>query len=129
MAIVRGFESVMSKVISFRLDPDNPREAKALDILREKQASGFSSRRILADALVALEDKKGISQALYVEEFNEILERIVRLLEKNNFETPGIANPDPVSSRPHALNDHFLQSVKVAVKPGINLEESNQYEQ
>ena len=119
----------MSEVISFRLNPDNPREAKALDILREKQASGFSSRRILADALVALEDKKGISQALYVEEFNEILERIVRLLEKNNFETPGIANPDPVSSRPHALNDHFLQSVKVAIKPGINLEESNQYEQ
>jgi len=32
----------MSKVISFRLNPENPREAQAIAILRAKQAEGFS---------------------------------------------------------------------------------------
>jgi len=116
----------MSKVISFRLDPDNPREAVALDILWAEQAKGFSSRRILADALISLEGKTGMSQVLPVEELNEILEQIVRLLDKNNNENPGNASHVPIGSQPHALNDHFLQNVKVAVKPGINIEESNQ---
>lgn len=119
----------MSKVISFRLDPDNPREAIALEILRAEQAKGFSSRRILADALIALEDKPGKSQVLSVEEFNIALEQIAGLLEKINNDNPGNAGHEPVDSQPHALNAHFLQSVKVAVKPGINLEKRNNHEQ
>jgi len=116
----------MSIVISFRLDPDNPREAMALEILRAEQAKGFSSRRILADALISLDDKKGMSQALSVEEFNNALEQMAKLLEKINFDNLDIANHETVGSKPPKLGDRFLQSVKVAVKPGINLEGRNQ---
>ena len=119
----------MSKVISFRLDPDNPRDAMALEILWAEQAKGFSSRRILADALIALEGKTGMSQVLSVEEFNTALEQITRLLENINFDYPVNANHEHVGSQTHELHDHFLQSVKVAVKPGINFEENNNYEQ
>ena len=60
MEVVRGYEGVMSKVISFRLNPDNPREAQALEILRTKQAEGFSSRRVLTDALIGLMFKNDV---------------------------------------------------------------------
>ena len=119
----------MSKVISFRLDPDNPREAMALEILRDKQREGFSSRRILADALISLEGKTGMSQSLSGEEFNEILEQIFALLENISNDNPSNASHEPIGSQPHALNDHFMQSVKVMVKPGINLKESNYHGQ
>jgi len=119
----------MSKVISFRLDPDNPREAQALKILLAKQAEGFSSRRVLADALITLEDRTGMRQVLSLDEFNEILERVARRLEKIGFENPDNAGFRSIDSPPHTLNDHFLQSVKVAAKPGINLEEITSHEQ
>jgi hypothetical protein len=44
----------MSVVIGFRLNPDNPREAQALEILRTKQAEGYSYRRVLTDELIVL---------------------------------------------------------------------------
>jgi len=44
----------MSEVISFRLNPEYQQEAQALEILRTKQAEGFSSRRVLTDALIGM---------------------------------------------------------------------------
>ena len=120
MAAVRGLEGFMSEVISFRLNPDNPREAQALEILRAKQAEGFSSRRVLTDALIGMVSKKGQEMLFPIDEFNTALEQVSGLLEHLN----GVNHDQSQSTRPKvvALNDNFLSSVKIAARPGLNHE-------
>ena len=120
MAIVRGFEGVMSEVISFRLSLDNPREAQALEILRKKQAEGFSSRRVLTDALIDLATKKK-QEALYSEtELKLALEQVSELLKhiRNGNHEPSQSTFQQVVG----LNDTFVKNVETAAKPGLNLE-------
>ena len=119
MAVVRGFASAMSEVISFRLNPENPREAQALEILRIKKSEGFSSRQILTDALIGVVTDK---EELKIIEFNTALEQVQGLIESlksNNHDQSQSTSPQ---SRVGALNDNFLNSVKIAVKPGMKLD-------
>jgi len=108
----------MSEVISFRLNPDNPQEAQALKILRSKQAEGFSSRRILTDALIGMVAKN--EQDFPIDEFNTALEQVSGLLERLN----GGNQDQSQSMRPHvsSLNDNFLNSVKITARPGVKLD-------
>ena len=110
----------MSKVISFRLNPDNPREAQALDILRTKQNEGFSSRRILTDALIKMATEKENSNILSINELNEALEQVSGFLERLN----GSNHTQNEQTNPQAsvLKEKFLSSVKVAARPGLNLD-------
>ena len=57
----------MSKVISFRLNPDNPREAEALSVLEKWQNQGFSTRHTITEAIIKLETKvaDGKNQGTY----------------------------------------------------------------
>jgi hypothetical protein len=110
----------MSKVISFRLNPDNPLEAQALEILRTKQTEGFTSRRILTDALIGMDAKRDQDTLLSIKDFNSALAPVVDLLKGIN---EGNRGEDQSShSQASALNDNFLSSVKVAAKPGLSLE-------
>lgn len=107
----------MSEVISFRLDPKNPREAQALEILRTKQIEGFSSRRVLTDALIGLGVRKEQNTLFSIEEFNMALEQVSDLLEQ----IIGSNQSDDQSTvQIVALKDNFLNSVKVAAKPGLS---------
>ena len=45
----------MSEVISFRLNKDNPREARALMVLKGWQEQGHNIRYIITEALVNLD--------------------------------------------------------------------------
>lgn len=110
----------MSKVISFRLNPENPREAQALEILRSKQAEGFSSRRVLTDALIGIVAKKGRDNLFSIDEFNMALEHVSDLLERINNGNPD--HDQSTHSKVASLNDNFLNSVKMAAKPGLNLD-------
>ena len=76
MAIICGAESFMSKVISFRLNPDNPREAQALEILISKQSEGFSSRRLLTDALISMETRREEVTFFSLEKIGDALEHV-----------------------------------------------------
>lgn len=110
----------MSVVISFRLNPDNPREAQALEILRNKQSEGFSPRRVLTDALLGFVTPKGLDTSFPLDEFHTALEQVSGLLERING-----SSTDPNQStrlQVSALNDTFLSSVKVAAKPGLKIE-------
>ena len=96
----------MSEVISFRLNPSNPREALALEILRNKQKGGFSSRRVLTDALIGMET---IKDQINIDEFNTALENLKRLLEKlnsDNHELNQSMLSHPIVAA--ALEDNFL---------------------
>lgn len=108
----------MSEVISFRLNPDNPREAQALEILRTKQAEGFSSRRVITDALFGLVAEKGQDTLISIDEFNAALERVSDVLERI------ISGNQNLRQSTHqqisVLSDTFLNSVKVAAKPGLS---------
>ena len=110
----------MSEVISFRLNPDNPREAQALDILRTKQAEGFSSRRILTDALINMVTEKKQVSLVSITEFYDALEQVSGLLERLDVDDHNDHQPTP--SRVAILNDNFINSVKIAAKPGLNLD-------
>ena len=108
----------MSVVISFRLDPENPREAQALDILNTKQSDGFSRRRILTDALIGMVAPTRQSDLLSMDEFNQALEQVSGLLERLN----GGIQPQnqPVRAQASGLNENFINSVRVAARPGIS---------
>jgi len=67
----------MSEVISFRLDKDNPREKRALEILKTWCGDGYSVRYILTEALVRLDDSKAA-----LEDQNETLNQVSQLLRK-----------------------------------------------
>ena len=43
----------MSKVYSFRLDGDNPREAQAIDVVDTWVSQGYSLRFLVVDALIS----------------------------------------------------------------------------
>jgi len=55
VAVVRGIAGAMSDVISFRLNKENQREAKALEVLNAWIEKGFSTRHILTMALLELD--------------------------------------------------------------------------
>ena len=110
----------MSKVISFRLNPDNPREAQALEILRTKHSNGFSSRRVLTDALIGMMDDKGQETLSYIEEFSIALEQVSGLLKRLN--GGNLDHSQPKHPQVVALNDNFLNSAKVAARPGLNID-------
>jgi hypothetical protein len=110
----------MSKVISFRLNPENPREAQAIAILRAKQAEGFSYRQVLTDALIGMATEKGQSALFPIDEFNEALEKVSGLLERLDVDDHN--NRQSITSRVTNLNNNFVNSVKIAAKPGLNLD-------
>ncbi len=113
----------MSEVISFRLDKDNPREARARSVLKTWYSEGHSVRYILTEALLKLgkpEPEQAGSKTL--EELNETLTQIRHLLkqmkdgrymptEKSNGEQGQVAE----------LTGDFVASIKQAVKPGLKL--------
>jgi len=107
----------MSKVISFRLNPENAREAQALEILKTKQAEGFSRRRILTDALIGMVANNLL---VPVDDFNIALEQVSILLKQLNGLDQYTFQPE--QSEATTLNDNFLASVKIAARPGINLD-------
>ena len=110
----------MSEVISFRLDPDNPREAQALEILKTKQAEGFSSRRVLTDALIGIIANNGQDTLFSIDEFNTALEQVSGLLEQLRGGNQTQSQPTPPQVA--ALDDNFLNSVAIAARPGVNLD-------
>jgi hypothetical protein len=114
----------MSEVSSFRLDGDNPREARAREVLRAWYAQGFSVRHILTEALLALEDSQEEDQetAFALDEVNRTLHQVIQMLERmqNGRHAPS-ANQDGEQSRV-TLTETFVASVKNAARPGLKLE-------
>lgn len=108
----------MSEVISFRLNPDNKREAQALEILKTKQAEGFSRRRILADALIGMVTSTRQGDSFSIDEFNQALGQVSGLLERLNGGSQ--RQNQPAQPQASGLNENFINSVRVAARPGIS---------
>ena len=111
----------MSKVIGFRLDVNNPREARALNVLEAWQEAGYSTRHILTEALIRLEaSDEEPAASLQLDEvvaaLNKVNEQLGRLQQM------GLQPARQPEQQLAVLSDAFLLSVKSAVKPGIQFE-------
>ena len=100
----------MSKVYSFRLDENNPREAQAREVIDAWARDGFSLRQILVDALLSLSEKKNGTDGL-----NEILKKLDGMLQ-------GIESKNKYKGydgkRVSNLPETFISAIKVSVRPG-----------
>jgi len=75
---------------------------------------------LLYKRLIDLVAKKGQEILFSIDEFNTALEKVSGLLDLLN----GGNHTHSRSTRPQiiALNDNFLKSVKIAARPGLNLD-------
>lgn len=71
----------MSKVISFRLNKDKPREALAINILEDWCSKGYSIRYVITETLLRLNDH-GVELDMnnINQDLKTTLEQILRLL-------------------------------------------------
>lgn len=111
----------MSKVISFRLDDSNPREAGALAILNQWSKAGFSVRFVITKALLELGQPDHEAQKnLERHNLNTVLDQIIQGLELVKTMQSGQPSEQTPDQGPAALPEHFLASIKQSIKPGIN---------
>lgn len=106
----------MSKVISFRLNPANPREAEALAILQEWTSKGFNPRHTLTEALLMLDSGK--SPPLDDGTLNNLTNIINQLLETIEAGSSFLANNSDILLKGE-LSDRFVASICNAAKPGL----------
>jgi hypothetical protein len=64
--------------------------------------------------------EKGQSALFPIDEFNEALEKVSGLLERLDVDDHN--NRQSITSRVTNLNNNFVNSVKIAAKPGLNLD-------
>lgn len=117
----------MSQVISFRLDPDNPRESSALTILTCWMSKGYSIRQVLIEALLQMQDIKSPSaNQKDLQALKEEIERLISLLERVNQGSEQVQdyhtrNIDPLG----LISDKFAMSIKQNIKPGLRVDKGD----
>lgn len=110
----------MSKVISFRLDADNSRETRAIDVLHAWTAIGYSLRYILTEALLKLEHPKSIpSESVPLDELTKALDHINKVLEQLGGSGLSPINLSSDEAVEPGLTSAFITSVKEIAKPGL----------
>jgi hypothetical protein len=110
----------MSRVIGFRLDENNQREAQALFVLRLWQEKGYSTRHILTEALIKLDRSDGDGREdSQIDEVLIVLNQVREQLE--HIHQSGLRPNRPSREETAALSEAFLGSVRQAAQPGIQL--------
>ena len=113
----------MSEVISFRLNPDNTREARALRVLQRLQIEGHNTRHIVTEALLLLGDSdKDELNAKMLAQLNEKLDQVSQILQiiEHEKSTSGITINQSISEI--KLSKDLLNAIKETAKPGIRIE-------
>lgn len=106
----------MSKVISFRLNPGNPREAEALIILQDWLSRGFSTRYTITEALLNLAsvNSRATDNGALYDLSNQIKELLENIEMGASRETPNV----DISSK-EKLSDEFISSILISAQPGL----------
>ena len=108
-----------SRMMGFRLDKDNPREAQALMVLGEWQERGYGIRHILTEALIRLGENEA-SPNTDLADILAALQAISQQIEEWEVRPSHQARPN--SEQEANLSEAFLLAVKGAARPGIELE-------
>jgi hypothetical protein len=100
----------MSKVYSFRLDLDNPRESQAREVIDDWVSQGFSLRHILTDALISYRDNGDgdIGWDKIYDQLSELVRELGNGMEKKH----------QIGNNP-SLSPDFVEAMKKAAKDGL----------
>ena len=114
----------MSKVISFRMDEANPREARALEVIIAWTEQGHNLRFILTQALLELgHPGSDITMNQDGQALNAVLDHIDQVIKMVKTMQPDrTPRQDPSIASP-TLSEGFLTSVKHRAKPGFKASE------
>lgn len=113
----------MSKVISFRLSKENPREARALEVIKNCQKKGHGLCHIITEALLKLDEPDPVPvYDLRLEEINQTLNQVRNLLELAETRGAPLHGERDTNMCQSGLTDDFIASVKKAAKRGMKLE-------
>ena len=113
----------MSEVISFRLNKDNPREARALNVIISRCAEGYSIRYIVTEALLGYNDlENGTTSMIGLDKLNDTLSQVYQVLKciGNNENLP-VSHQD-TEETVSSLTDSFVKSIVETANPGIKFE-------
>jgi len=100
----------MSKVYSFRLNNENPREAQAREIIEAWVAEGDSLRQVIVDVLLSF---KKVERGH--DELSLVVEQLQRLFLSLDKGAPNITTE-------FHLTNSFLTAIKQSVREGIRVE-------
>ena len=104
----------MGTVISFRLDENNPREARALQILQSWASRGYSLRHVLVEALLAYGRDETTPENLSTN-----LDQIITLLQEMRIQPDPPNNPDAPDIR---LSGSFVNAIVKTTRPGLRVD-------
>ncbi len=108
----------MSEVISFRLDPKNPREANALRLLQQRINQGYTYRQIITDALLNHDCSQRdllIMSTTSSDILNQLRE-LNELLKNVSHEKTIKFDRD---CQENSLNEKLIQSIHKVAQPGM----------
>ena len=100
----------MSKVYSFRLNDNNPREARAKSVIDAWVDEGYSLRYVVVEALIKFQINENNYEMQIIQD--TIMEFIARFDAKQ-------ITPYNLEIDNNALSNSFLKSIKSSVKSGI----------
>lgn len=113
----------MSEVISFRLNENNPREARALHILRMWNNNGYSVRYTIIEALLRLnENTDDMKESLSIEGLSQTLIQVNQLLLKIDIDKTLRFTDQEMRRNPPPLTENFKNAVVSAAKSGLKPE-------
>lgn len=114
LAFIRGVAATMSDVFSFRLSDKNPRETQAREVIEAWVKQGYSLRHIITEALLLLSNHE--NNSVKSGDIAETVDRLSRLVERLEDRLEVIQPGPPIKTE---LNETFISSIKMAIKPGI----------
>jgi hypothetical protein len=104
----------MSKVYSFRLDFNNPREAQAREVINAWVLKGYSLRQVVIKALLNTSNENDSSKDL-----EQLIEKLGILLERVDYSGITLKSGKKMDS---VLPPAFLESISKTLKPGEKIE-------
>ncbi len=112
----------MSEVISFRLNEDKIREARALGVLKKWQEEGHNTRYIVTEALLLLDHSDTNElKVVMLAELNEKLSHVSQIFNQMEYDKTTKLTPVKKHKSETNLSIGFMRRIKEAAKPGKKL--------
>jgi hypothetical protein len=111
----------MSEVIGFRLNKENPREARALLVLDGWRTKGYSIRQTITEALLRLDKTVQKPEGALLDEMNETLRQVNHLLRQIENGNSLPTKKSLESPTTDDLSASFVASVRKSAKSGVKL--------
>ena len=106
----------MSKVYSFRLNDDNPREVQAREVINTWISKGYSLRHILTEALTSFNETKSSLEGV-----NDLIDQLNLIIKRSSIvkmETKGESKDE----NPLPLTSTFMAELGKSMKGGIRID-------